>query len=403
MPKEKKMIGKKIEPAVYVALKDLKPAPWNPRMIEDRRFEQLCDSLKKRPEFMEDRPLLATRKGTIYSGNQRYRVAEKLKWEAIPVKFSDISEKEAVERALIENNHWGQYVEEDLVALLNTHHLDPEEYGFSSKEIDQLLKKLNPEDVVQDEPPPVPKKPKTKLGDLYILGEHRLLCGDATKLDDAKKLMNGQAADMIFTDPPYNVNYEGKTKDALKISNDSFPSPEVFRKFLCDAFLSMAGVSKKGAAAYVCHADSEGMNFRTAFELAGFLLKQCIIWNKNSFVMGRQDYQWKHEPILYGWREGGSHSWYGGRTETTVWDVRRPSASREHPTMKPIELVAKALQNSSKTDDLIIDFFAGSGTTLIACQQLERKCYSIELDPKYCDVIVERWENFTEKKALLNP
>ena len=140
MPKEKTLIGKKIEPAVYVALKDLKPAPWNPRMIEDRRFEQLCDSLKKRPEFMEDRPLLATRKGTIYSGNQRYRAAEKLKWEAIPVKYSDISEKEAVERALIENNHWGQYVEEDLVALLNAHHLDPEQYGFSSKEIDQLLK-----------------------------------------------------------------------------------------------------------------------------------------------------------------------------------------------------------------------------------------------------------------------
>ena len=140
--------------------------------------------------------------------------------------------------------------------------------------------------------------------------------------------MNSQMADMIFTDPPYNVNYEGKTKDALKISNDKFASPEAFRKFLCDAFLSMAGVSKKGAAAYVCHADSEGMNFRTAFEQAGFLLKQCIIWNKNSFVMGRQDYQWKHEPLLYGWREGGSHSWYGGRTETTVWDIRRPTASR---------------------------------------------------------------------------
>ena len=397
------MIGKKIEPAVYVALKDLKPAPWNPRMIEDRRFEELCDSLRRRPEFMEDRPILATKKGTIYSGNQRYRAAEKLHWEAIPVKYSDISEKEAVERALIENNHWGQYIEEDLAALLNKHHLDPEQYGFSSKELERLMKKLNPEDVIEDEPPPVPKKPKTKLGDLYILGRHRLLCGDATKLDDAKRLMNDQSADMIFTDPPYNVDYEGKTKDALKISNDKFASSEVFRKFLCDAFLSMAGVSKKGAAAYVCHADSEGMNFRTAFEQAGFLLKQCIIWNKNSFVMGRQDYQWKHEPILYGWREGGSHSWYGGRSETTVWDLRRPTASREHPTMKPVELVAKALQNSSKTDDLVIDFFCGSGTTLIACEQLERTCYALELDPKYCDVIVERWENLTDKKAVLNP
>lgn len=401
MPRKKQVIGKKVEPAVYMALKDLKPSPWNPRMIEDRRFEELCQSLKDRPEFLEDRPLLATRKGTIYSGNQRYRAAEKLGWEAVPVKYADISEKEAVERSLIENNHWGQYVEEDLAALLDKYHLNPDEYGFSSREINSLLKKLNPEDVVEDEPPPVPKKPKTKPGNLYKLGEHRLLCGDATKPKDAEKIMGGQKADMIFTDPPYNVDYKGKTKDALKIENDKFRSTEAFRKFLCDAFSCMADISKKGAAAYVCHSDSEGMPFRTAFGDAGFLLKQCIIWNKNTFVMGRQDYQWKHEPILYGWQKGGSHSWYGGRTETTVWDIRKPNASREHPIMKPVELVAKALKNSSKADDIVIDFFAGSGSTLIACEQMDRKCYSIELDPKYCDVIVERWENFTGKKAVL--
>jgi DNA modification methylase len=187
----------------------------------------------------------------------------------------------------------------------------------------------------------------------------------------------------------------------LKIDNDKFDTSDSFYQFLYDAFLNLYILTKEGSPIYVCHADSEGLNFRKAFQDAGYLLKQCIVWNKNTMVMGRQDYQWKHEPILYGWKAGKAHKWYGGRNKYTVWDIDKPSRSGEHPTMKPLELVSIAIQNSSKHDDLVLDTFGGSGSTLIACEQTNRVCYMMELDPHYCDVIIDRWEKFTGKTANL--
>ena len=209
--------------------------------------------------------------------------------------------------------------------------------------------------------------------------------------------MENQLADMIFTDPPYNVDYKGS---AGKIMNDNM-TDDAFYCFLLDAFKNMAQKSKEGAPIYVCHADSEGLNFRAAFREAGWDLKQCIIWVKHHFVMGRQDYQWQHEPILYGWKPGAAHKFYGDRKQTTVWQIDRPMASREHPTMKPVALCAKAIENSSKAGDIVLDLFGGSGSTLIACEQLNRTCYMMELDPIYCDVIIKRWENLTGQKAVL--
>jgi len=266
-------------------------------------------------------------------------------------------------------------------------------------EIEDLMTQFHvPEEIIEDEVPEPPEEPITKPGDLWILGRHRLLCGDSTDQTVVAKLMENQLADMIFTDPPYNVNYTGKTKDALTIKNDSMKDDN-FRHFLTLAFLNMAQASKAGAPIYVCHADSEGLSFRTAFKEAGWDLKQCIIWVKQHFVMGRQDYQWQHEPILYGWKPGAAHKFYGDRKQTTVWQIDRPMANREHPTMKPIALCAQAIKNSSKSGDIVLDLFGGSGSTLIACEQLNRTCYMMEIDPKYCDVIVKRWENLTGQKA----
>jgi site-specific DNA-methyltransferase (adenine-specific) len=227
------------------------------------------------------------------------------------------------------------------------------------------------------------------LGDLFEIGEHRLLCGDSTQTDTFEKLMGGGLADMVITDPPYNVAYEGKTKDALTIENDSMGNDE-FYQFLYDFYSALTTAVKKGGAIYVWHASSEIINFGKALIDAGWLLKQQLIWVKNSMVMGRQDYQWKHEPCLYGWLDGGSHKWYSDRKQTTVIEFDRPSRNGEHPTMKPIGLFAYQIENSSKQGDIVIDAFGGSGTTMVACEQLNRKARVIEYDPKYCQVIVDR-------------
>jgi DNA modification methylase len=263
----------------------------------------------------------------------------------------------------------------------------------------------------EDDVPPVPVEPVSKLGDLYIMGDHRLLCGDSTVLTDVERLMGGQKADMVFTDPPYNVNVAGGSHDSRdkknfgkgpKIQNDSMSDGE-FHQFLVDSFTSMSMVIKDGATVYVTHADTEGINFRTAFIESGFMLKQCLIWAKQQFVFGRSDYHWQHEPILYGWKSGAAHTFYGERNQGTVWSIDRPLRSEmEHPTQKPVALVEKAIGNSSKSGDILYEPFGGSGSTLIACEKTGRRCYMIELSPAYCDVIVARWEQATGKKAVLS-
>ena len=204
--------------------------------------------------------------------------------------------------------------------------------------------------------------------------------------------------DMLLTDPPYNVEYTGKTKDALTIANDK-QNDEQFRAFLTDAFMAAYEAMKPGAVFYIWHADSEGLNFRTACKAAGLEVRQCLIWNKNSMVMGRQDYQWKHEPCLYGWKEGAGHLWASDRKQTTVLNFDRPTRNKEHPTMKPVKLFDYQIQNNTKGGDCVLDLFGGSGTTLIACEQNGRTAYLMELDPKYCDVIIDRWEALTGGKA----
>lgn len=232
--------------------------------------------------------------------------------------------------------------------------------------------------------------PYSMPGDIYLLGNHRLMCGDSTKEEDIQKLMNGEFADLIVTDPPYNVAYEGKPKDKLTIENDKMDNDN-FRQFLVDAFKAADSVLKEGAAFYIWHADSEGYNFRGACFDTGWKVRECLIWVKNSMVLGRQDYQWKHEPCLYGWKEGAGHQWYSDRKQTTVLNFDRPSRSTEHPTMKPIPLFSYQIENSSKKKDIVLDSFGGSGTTIMACEQMGRFGRSMELDPRYVDVIVKRY------------
>lgn len=226
------------------------------------------------------------------------------------------------------------------------------------------------------------------------------MCGDSTKEEDVNKLMNGQKADMLLTDPLYNVDYQGKTKESLKIENDKMDN-ESFRQFLNKAFKCANKNMKEGAVFYIWHADSEGYNFRGACFDVGWKVRQCLIWNKNSMVIGRQDYQWKHEPCLYGWKDGAGHLWASDRKQTTILNFDRPQRNGEHPTMKPIPLFDYQIKNNTKGGDIVLDLFGGSGTTIIACEQNLRKGYLMEFDPKYVDVIIDRWEKFTGEKAIL--
>ena len=239
---------------------------------------------------------------------------------------------------------------------------------------------------------------RVKEGDIWKLGNHRLLCGDSTKAENVEKLFNGELADLYLTDPPYNVDYEGGTKEALKIMNDSMDD-STFRTFLTNAFRAADSVLKSGASFYIWHSDIEGFNFRYALKQCGWVLRQTLIWVKNSLVMGRQDYQWKHEPCLYGWKGGASHNWYSDRKQTTTLEFNRPTKSELHPTMKPLDLWGYQIKNSTKQGDIVFDSFAGSGSTIIACEQLGRKAYCIELDTHYCDVIIARWEKLTGQEA----
>lgn len=384
-----------MKPTGTIQLSELKLNPSNPRFIKDDKFASLCKSLKDFPGMMELRPIITDKHNVILGGNMRYRALMELQYKEIPRSWvkqvGDLSKQQVREFIIKDNLAFGEW---DFDLLANNYTItELIDMGMDESLLDVNL--WNPEitDEELDAVPEPQKDPISKLGDIFLIdGKHRVMCGDSTIKADVGALMAGKRADMVFTDPPYNVDYEGKTKDKLKIANDK-KKDDVFRGFLFLAFSAIADILKSGGAIYVCHADSEGYNFRGAFLDAGFLLKQCLIWNKNSLVMGRQDYHWKHEPILYGWREGGSHCFYGDRKQTTVWDLDRPNRNAEHPTKKPVELIVKAITNSSKSEDIIEDSFLGSGSTLIASQQTNRICYGMELDPIYIDVILRRYKN----------
>jgi len=387
-----------------VAVEALIPYAKNSRTHSDAQVAQIAASIK---EFGWTNPILVDGTKGIIAGHGRLMAARKLGINKVPViELKDMTESQKkayviADNQLAMNAGWDIDLLKIEVADLEEDGFDLELLGFDSKMLDSLLEPEVSEGLTdEDAVPELPKEPKTKLGDVYILGEHRLMCGDSTSIDAVETLTDG-LVDILVTDPPYNVAYEGKTKDALTIQNDSM-GDDAFRQFLRDAFVAADAVMKQGAVFYIWHADSEGYNFRGACKDAGWKVRQCLIWAKDSMVMGRQDYHWKHEPCLYGWKEGASHLWAADRKQTTIIECKRPRVNDIHPTMKPVELMEYQILNNTKGQDVVLDLFGGSGSTLIACEKTGRKARLMELDPKYCDVIVKRWEDFTGKKAELS-
>ena len=378
-----------------IPLKNLKPYENNPRKNDDA-VKYVAESIK---EFGFKVPIVIDKNNVIVAGHTRYKAAKKLKMSEVPCIIADDLTDEQIKAFRLADNKVAEKAEWDF-DLLNAElddiiDLDMELFGFEDALQDDA------EEAVEDEfEVELPAEPKSKLGDIYQLGDNRLMCGDSTVLEDVEKLMGGVQADMLLTDPPYNVNYEGKTKDKLKIKNDKMDNDN-FRQFLIDAFSNADMVMKPGAVFYIWHADIEGYNFRGACFDVGWTVRQCLIWNKNSMVMGRQDYQWKHESCLYGWKEGAGHLWASDRKQTTVINFDKPTRNDMHPTMKPIPLFDYQIKNNTKGGDVVLDLFGGSGTTIMACEQNGRRGYSMEYDPRYVDVIVDRWEKFTGAKAVL--
>ena len=343
----------KLIPATYNPRKNLKP--------NDAEYVKIKNSIEK---FGFVSPLVINKDMTVIGGHQRLKVLKEMgivEVECIIVDLDKTNEK-ALNIAL--NKIQGDWDEEKLEALLQELKLedfDTNLTGFDFDEVDEILKDVNgskEDDFDVDSAYEEIEEPITKPGDVWILGKHRLMCGDSAQKEDVMRLMNNQDADMLLTDPPYNVDYVGKTSEALKIKNDNM-SDNQFYEFLKKVFENMYSVTKEGASIYVFHADTEGLNFRKAFKDAGYKLAECLIWKKDCFVMGRQDYQWQHEPILYGWKEGAAHHFINDRTQSTILEFDRPRQSSLHPTMKPIDLVARLLKNSSKENDKILDLFGG--------------------------------------------
>lgn len=381
----------------------LKNNPNNPRFIKDDKFEKLKKSISEFPEMMEKRPIVCVTDtdGKLYplGGNMRLKALQELGYKEIPdswVQMADEwTEEQRKEFVIKDNVGFGEWNWEELANEWDAEKL--EDWGLDLPDFGADDELLEAEEDDFDELPP--ENPITVLGDLYEIGEHRLLCGDSTQTDTFEKLMQGEFADMCVTDPPYNVALGMETKeqakarnrrtDGLVILNDKMSNND-FYKFLYDFYSALSTAVKKGGAIYVWYASSEVVNFVSAMVDAGWIYKQELIWNKTSMIMGRQDYQWKHEPCLYGWKEGEAHNWYSDRKQTTIIDFDKPSRNGEHPTMKPVGLFGYQIENSSKIGDIVIDAFGGSGTTMVACEQLKRKARIIEYDPKYCDVIVRR-------------
>lgn len=420
----------------YRPIAELKELPGNPRTIKKDQFEKLKQSIKNNADYFEARPIiLSDRTGelVILAGNQRFKAAKAIGLQQVPTillpNLSEEREKEIIIRDNVENGDW------DWDALAN----EWDASMLDSWGVD-LPTDLKPQlEIIEDEAPePETDKPaKSKLGEIYQLGDHLLMVGDSTKAEQVAELMAGELADLLVTDPPYNVAYgqEGTVHErrgtAREIMNDKFDDNAHFQMFLEDAFSAADQSMKPGAGFYIWHADLNGNPFRSALETVNWPLREVLIWAKNSFTLGRQDYQWQHEPCLYGWKPGAAHYFVDIRSMATIFDgqqnpdemtktelanevkqfraiapltvVRedKPQKSEEHPTMKPVRLIAKLIGNSSRERERVLDIFGGSGTTMIACEQLGRICYMMELDPHYADVIIERWEKFTGQKAEL--
>lgn len=367
----------------------LKPYENNPRKNDDA-VDEVAASIKA---FGFKNPIIVDKDLVIIAGHTRLKAAIKLGLTMVPVIVAeDLNEDQANALRLADNKtaeiaKWDKKKLEEELKLINWEFLgiDMTDVGFDDIFASEFQEVVDDD---FDEGQYLSDEPYSHQGDVYLLDDNRVMCGDSTNPDDVKTLMNGKLADMVFTDPPYNVNYEGS--DGQSIQNDDMGDNE-FKEFLTLVFKNLIDSVKEGAPTYVCHADSEGLNFRSAFKEAGFKLAQCLIWVKNSFTMGRQDYQWQHEPILYGWKPGAAHYYLEDRSQSTIWEYDKPKKNDLHPTMKPLELVGRAINNSSLVGQLVLDLFGGSGSTLIASYKAKRTCYSMELDEKYADVIVKRY------------
>jgi len=387
---------------VLVKIEELIPYARNARTHSDAQVAQVAASIK---EFGWTNPVLIDGEKGIIAGHGRVLAARKLGMSEVPcIELSHLtkSQKRAyilADNKLAENAGWDMELLKIELGELGGDGFDLSLTGFDEDFLKGLLE--DSEGLTDpDETPEPPSEPVTRHGDVWICGNHRLMCGDSTVITDVERLCNGAQVDMLLTDPPYNVAYEGGTADALKIQNDDMGS-EDFVEFLTDAFMNAHAVMKPGAVFYIWHADLEGLNFRQACKNAQLAVRQCLVWRKNTFVMGRQDYQWQHEPCLYGWKDGAGHLWASDRKQTTVLDFDRPQRNGEHPTMKPVALFEYQMLNNTKGGDIVLDLFGGSGTTMIAAEKNGRVSRLMELDPIYCDVIVTRWQNFTGKEARL--
>jgi DNA modification methylase len=422
----------------------IKGLPKNPRFIRDEKFKKLKASIEESPEMMSLRELLVypyEGRFVIIAGNMRYRAAKEIGFNELPCKIiPPETPVEALKAYTIKDN--AGFGEWDFDALANEWDFDDlQRWCIDIPNVD--VKDVE-EDAQEDSfnvDDNLPKVAKSKTGDVYTLGNHRLICGDSTDAVFMSKLMNGKVADLLITDPPYNVDYSSKNEQLNKVSkgnrvqtpieNDR-QSAERFYDFLLKAFSSAFERTKRGGGFYVFYASCEVINFRSAIAQAGFSVKQELVWSKNHFVLGRQDYQWKHEPVLYGWKEGAPHYFtkdrslttiiedkpdidklskaelkamvktlLQGNIPTTVIDEDKPQRNAEHPTMKPIKLIGRLIKNSSRAGEVILDPFGGSGSTMMAAEQLGRTCYMAEIDPRYCDVIIKRWEELTGKSAVM--
>lgn len=411
----------------YVKTTEIIPDSRNARLHSADQIMELRRSLR---EFGVIAPIIVGEDMRLIAGHGRLEAALAEGIEQVPcVIVSHLTETQRraymlADNRLAEHATWDFELLNEELKLLTEEDFDISIAGF------ELL--TEEDEVAEDDyAVSVPAAAETQTGDMYQLGRHMLLCGDCTDAAQVDALMCGVDADMLLTDPPYNVDYHGGTRDALSIENDCMPD-QVFRNFLVAAFGAAASSMKPGGAFYIWHADSNGYDFRAACEEAGLTVRQCLIWAKNALVLGRQDYQWQHEPCLYGWKDGAAHYFVDNRTQTTVIedkavDIRhmkkaemqalleeifsdkrsttvihenKPARNGEHPTMKPVRLMARLIQNSTRPKEIVLDTFAGSGSTLIACEQVDRSCYAMEIDPKYCDVIVDRWQTFTGQRAV---
>ena len=380
-----------------LSLKELKPAAYNPRKKlkkGDKEYEKIKQSLLK---FGYVDPIIVNEDLTVIGGHQRLTVLKDLDYETAKCVIVNLPKEDEKALNIALNKITGQWDEALLADLL----LDLQESdfsldltGFEPPEIDNILSNVHDKELSEDEfdvEEELKKPTVSRRGDIWQLGKHRVICGDSTKSETYDQLLGDKKANLVVTDPPYNVDVE---ETAGKILNDNMSDGD-FYQFLLSMFTQVENHMETDASIYVFHADTEGLNFRKAFKDAGFYLSGCCIWKKNSLVLGRSPYQWQHEPCLYGWKKKGKHQWFSDRKQTTIWEYDRPKSSKDHPTMKPIQLMAYPIQNSSMRGTIVLDPFLGSGSTLIAADQTGRVCYGIELDEKFVDVIVKRYIEVT--------